>query len=627
MSFDQAQVGDLLIGLRADVASLKKDLDQARAETRRATQRMADDAGAIQGAFESLKKPLKEMAHLSAGLAGAFGGVKSEGLNVVRELATGFGGAGPIGIALAGAATLIGTIVEKEQEAGTAAKDAAEKAGKAHDEEKKKIEEKLGALDKYILSQQRSREIEKHGELQVTQKETLSTTDEEIRKAGEKKGELARQLAEQRGQKNSTGGEADPAASKALYAQYSEQSRVLRDLEAKRDADVDKGDKEHAAQTHLDKMQFLADSIAQEMELREGQRQARKRLLDLSSNDEREKALNTLKDELEEIDQTARNFGNAGAAEKARIAARTRYVDKMNELEVQRLQTIYKPHADVVEANRRRNDVQDSMTDLQGMQRRLQFGSLKPGDAEKKDQDKRTQDFLDKAPTPEELSKFESLNEAYTQGAIKAKAFEDSQKALGAAVDHLGGQFAEDLIKPLEDGFNGIGDIIDGLTSALADIAKELAKDLLIFGLKSAFGIATGGTSSGLLAAFGMAEGGRVAGPGGPTDDLVPTWLSAGEYVVKGSAVDAVGVNFLDSLNDMRMPHFADGGLVGGGGGRGAGIGMPSSSVVVNNMAFEAMSYASLVGRVVDRVDVRRMDNNQGGLRREKLRQAVGRVG
>lgn len=56
-----------------------------------------------------------------------------------------------------------------------------------------------------------------------------------------------------------------------------------------------------------------------------------------------------------------------------------------------------------------------------------------------------------------------------------------------------------------------------------------------------------------------FAEGGPVRGPGGPTDDNIPAWLSSGEYVVRAAAVARYGEGFLDRVNRMA---FADGGRV-----------------------------------------------------------------
>lgn len=57
------------------------------------------------------------------------------------------------------------------------------------------------------------------------------------------------------------------------------------------------------------------------------------------------------------------------------------------------------------------------------------------------------------------------------------------------------------------------------------------------------------------------AIGGSVTGPGGPTSDDIPAWLSNGEYVVRASAVQQYGTDFFDQLNTQRL---AAGGPVDG---------------------------------------------------------------
>lgn len=56
-------------------------------------------------------------------------------------------------------------------------------------------------------------------------------------------------------------------------------------------------------------------------------------------------------------------------------------------------------------------------------------------------------------------------------------------------------------------------------------------------------------TEKRINANFGhLAAGGPVVGPGGPTDDLVPTWLSAGEYVIPARVVGSLGQGFFDQM-------------------------------------------------------------------------------
>ncbi len=57
---------------------------------------------------------------------------------------------------------------------------------------------------------------------------------------------------------------------------------------------------------------------------------------------------------------------------------------------------------------------------------------------------------------------------------------------------------------------------------------------------------------------FGFASGGAVRGPGTGTSDSIPAMLSNGEYVLRSSAVDRIGVATLN-----RMNRYADGGYVG----------------------------------------------------------------
>lgn len=73
-------------------------------------------------------------------------------------------------------------------------------------------------------------------------------------------------------------------------------------------------------------------------------------------------------------------------------------------------------------------------------------------------------------------------------------------------------------------------------------------------------------TTSGVAGRSGdqRAYGGYISGPGGPRDDLIPAWLSNGEYVIQASAVRGLGIGFLDSLNRGRVPGFASGGSASG---------------------------------------------------------------
>ena len=63
-----------------------------------------------------------------------------------------------------------------------------------------------------------------------------------------------------------------------------------------------------------------------------------------------------------------------------------------------------------------------------------------------------------------------------------------------------------------------------------------------------------------------FAAGGHVQGPGTGTSDSIPAWLSNNEFVMTSRTVDHYGVAFMNALNQRRLPRFASGGRVGGGG-------------------------------------------------------------
>lgn len=66
-------------------------------------------------------------------------------------------------------------------------------------------------------------------------------------------------------------------------------------------------------------------------------------------------------------------------------------------------------------------------------------------------------------------------------------------------------------------------------------------------------GYATGGE---------IREGGAVRGPGTGTSDSVLLWGSNGEFMHREAAVKYYGLDYMQALNDMRVPRFATGGLV-----------------------------------------------------------------
>jgi hypothetical protein len=102
---------------------------------------------------------------------------------------------------------------------------------------------------------------------------------------------------------------------------------------------------------------------------------------------------------------------------------------------------------------------------------------------------------------------------------------------------------------------------VDGWITALSKVPKSVSTAISVSasaaGTISAAVKSTGTNSASIqnIAAdlyFG-AMGGYITGPGGPTDDMVPAWLSSGEYVIQAASVDKYGKQFLDMVNAQKL--------------------------------------------------------------------------
>lgn len=186
--------------------------------------------------------------------------------------------------------------------------------------------------------------------------------------------------------------------------------------------------------------------------------------------------------------------------------------------------------------------------------------------------EKQIQDFQDK------------VNTSFSK--IGADIFADLGKAIGNAFSGNADAAIKGVFTSL---FSTVGDELEAVGKLLIKsaikikVAKDAFKKLLT---KPDIAIAVG---IGLVAlgAFiksqsnrslqGFAEGGLIKGPGGPKSDSILARLSAGEYVLKASTVEKLGLPFLNRLNagaspidyekisylsGVSFPRFATGGLV-----------------------------------------------------------------
>ena len=113
--------------------------------------------------------------------------------------------------------------------------------------------------------------------------------------------------------------------------------------------------------------------------------------------------------------------------------------------------------------------------------------------------------------------------------------------------------FRDGMVDAMQAALNGA----DDLDAKLSQIGISFLQMIQRAFLESAASRVT----SAIGGAFGLANGGYVNRGSGVKDD-VPAMLMGGEYVVKKSAVDKYGINFLENLNRGSLEGFSKGGGV-----------------------------------------------------------------
>lgn len=187
--------------------------------------------------------------------------------------------------------------------------------------------------------------------------------------------------------------------------------------------------------------------------------------------------------------------------------------------------------------------------------------------------------------TPEEIAeemalKGETLQEfvdQYKNSMAETEA--QNMKSISAA-----GQWHDKLVSYATDVGKNMGnaltDWITGAKSAsqaMADFVKDLIKNAIqlmaqwvgVYAMFLAFGLGNpkAASQAATKAVLGIdvtkvATGGYISGPGTATSDSIPAMLSNGEYVLRSSAVDRIGVGVLNAMNAGAMPRFSEGGSV-----------------------------------------------------------------
>ena len=132
----------------------------------------------------------------------------------------------------------------------------------------------------------------------------------------------------------------------------------------------------------------------------------------------------------------------------------------------------------------------------------------------------------------------------------------------------------------------------------ILDLAKQLKAELVL-----PVSVANPTASSASIPGF--ATGGAIRGAGTGTSDSILARLSNGEYVVKAAAVRKYGTHLLDSLNGMRLPKYADGGLVGNVSPAGGG-GTPLN-LVLDGSSYKFSGDADTIARLAKAVRIKRL--------------------
>lgn len=194
------------------------------------------------------------------------------------------------------------------------------------------------------------------------------------------------------------------------------------------------------------------------------------------------------------------------------------------------------------------------------------------------------------------IAELERQNEALRILDPLQREIERNHEALAGATDaerlKVEGLIAERMrLEEIRDRLDQIGQagksaftgLVTGAHSFREALSMVLAK-LLEMQASSLWDMIWGGTGGGgglggflasLLGVPAKADGGKVEGPGGPREDNLLHWLSAGEYIVNAQATAAnlplleainAGVpidRLVDMIGGRHLPAMADGGLVG----------------------------------------------------------------
>ena len=173
------------------------------------------------------------------------------------------------------------------------------------------------------------------------------------------------------------------------------------------------------------------------------------------------------------------------------------------------------------------------------------------------------------------------------------KAWHDTMKDYALSVADSMSSAMTDIIMGTKSAKDALRDMVKTI---LQNAVKILTQWLAVYAIYSAFPTFASGMTPADAAnktVFHLATGGYVSGPGSGTSDSVPAMLSNGEYVLRSSAVNRIGVGALNAMNAGAIPHFAEGGSVDDTIAASAGVG----NVTLSVSAVDAASFGDFLNR------------------------------
>lgn len=175
---------------------------------------------------------------------------------------------------------------------------------------------------------------------------------------------------------------------------------------------------------------------------------------------------------------------------------------------------------------------------------------------------------------PDAIKTWEDYKKQLEDVVILHQKSADSAVQLQDAVGEGLQSGLENTLQNFKD-ISSAGDLVKGVLNSIADAVLQMAAKILAqkaaLAILSAFAAPAASASSSAAGVVEVASGGHITGPGGPTTDSIPAWLSNGEFVVRAAVVQQPGMlDLLHRINGSNSalrgfrstPRFAGGGEV-----------------------------------------------------------------